>query len=134
MYNHSTMFLRRDRGRWWAIVLLAAIAFTQVSLAFSDCQLDRTALLATMRSSTSDPCDHGGLVAKNWIKFENRCFAHCTADLQTVGHAVALLRSPADAPVLALVPSKPLSLARIAFDAPQPGAPPPRILFRSFLI
>jgi hypothetical protein len=134
MYNHPAMFAGSKRRRWWAIVMLAAIAFAQVSLAFSDCQLDRTALLATMRSSTNEPCDHGGLVAKNWIKFENRCFAHCTADLQMVGDAVVLVRGPADAPVLALAPLRPLSLARIAFDAPQPGAPPPRILFRSFLI
>jgi hypothetical protein len=128
------MFAGSKRRRWWAIVVLAAIAFTHASLAFSDCQLDRTALAATMRSSASEPCEHGGLVAKDWIKFENRCFAHCTADLQTVGHAVALVRSPADAPVLALTLAEPVSVARIAFDALQPAAPPPRILFRSFLI
>ena len=116
------------------MLLLAAIGFMQASLAFSGCQLDLAALSATLRSSVSHPCDEAGIVAKAWIKFTNRCFAHCTADLQTVGDAVALVRSPADAPVLAVAPLQPLSLARSAFDTPQPGTPPPRILFRSLRI
>lgn len=127
------MLIRRDRYRWLVFVVLAAIAFTQASLAFSDCQLDRATLAATMRSSTSGPCHGIGLVAKSWIKFANRCFAHCTADLQTVGNAVALVRGPVNAPVLALVAIEPRSVGRIELYAPRPGAPP-RILFHSFLI
>lgn len=110
------------------------MAFTQASLAFSDCQLDRAALAATMASPESRACEHTGLIAKTWIKFANRCFAHCTTDLQTVSSALALVRNPADAPVLALVPLEPRLIGGLQFDTLPPGTPPPRILFRSFLI
>ena len=130
----ARMFLRRDHGRWIGLVLLAAIAFTQASVAFSDCQLDRAALAATIGLSKASPCEHGGPVAKTWIKFTNRCFAHCTTDLQTVGSPVALVRHPADAPVLALAPLAPRLFGRIQFDALPPGTPPRRILFRTLLI
>lgn len=114
--------------------MLAAIAFLQMSLAFSDCQLDRASLADTLRSSMSEPCHEEAVVAKHWVKFENRCFAHCTADLQTVGHGVALIRNPADAPVLALPPAQLRMPVRVAFEGPRPGTPPPRILFGSLLI
>jgi|SRR5688572_4641708 hypothetical protein len=132
MYNHSTMRARGKRSRWVVILVLAALGFTQASLAFSGCQFNRAALSAAMRSAASDPCYEADTMAP--IQFTNRCFAHCTADLQTVGSAVALVRSPADSPVLILVTAEPRSFARIEFDAHWPGAPPPRILFRTLLI
>jgi hypothetical protein len=130
----TRMLPRRGRSRWIVLVLLAAMAFTQASVAFADCQLDRATLAATMGLSKADPCEHESLVAKTWIKFTNRCFAHCTMDLQTVGSAVTLVRHPADAPVLAFAPLEPRLFERIQFDALPPGTPPLRILFRSLLI
>ena len=87
-----------------------------------------------LRSSMSEPCHDEAVVAKHWIKFDNRCFAHCTADLQTVGHGIALVRSPADAPVLAVPSTERRAPLRVAFEGPRPGTPPPRILFASLLI
>ena len=129
------MFLKRDSRRWLAIFVLAAIAFTQTSLAFSACQLDRKSLSRAMGSAGAVAHDCQTEVATDWTKFPNRCFAHCTADLQSVGDGVALVRSPADAPVLALVRLERLPFQRTDLEAlPPPPAPPPRILFHQLLI
>ena len=126
--------MKRDSRRWLAIFVLAAIAFTQASLAFSACQLDRKSLPRAMGSAGAVAHDCEIPIATDWTKYPNRCFAHCTADLQTVGNAVALVRNPADAPVLALVRLERLPFARTGLEASPPGAPPPRILFQQFLI
>ena len=121
--------------RWLAVFVLATIAFTQASLAFSACQLDRKSLSRAMGSAGAVAHDCEIAIATDWTKFPNRCFSHCTADLQTVGDAVALVRSPADAPVLTLARLEHLSLLHAGLEAlPPPAAPPPRILFHQFLI
>ena len=129
------MHVKRGSRRWLAIFVLAAIAFTQASLAFSTCQLDRKSLPRAMGSASAAAHACETAVAKDWTKFPNRCLAHCTADLQTVGDAVALVRSPADAPVLTLVRLERLPFQRTDLEAlPPPPAPPPRILFHQLLI
>ena len=129
------MHVNRGSRRWLAIFVLAAIAFTQASLAFSACQLDRKSLPRAMGSADAVAHECETVVATEWTKFPNRCFAHCTADLQIAGDAVALVRSPADAPVLALVRLERLPFQRTDLEAlPPPPAPPPRILFHELLI
>ena len=111
------------------------MVFAQASLAFSGCGMERQALgvLGSTAAAGGHPCDDMPQ-AMDWSKYPNRCFSHCTADLQTAGGAVALVRSPAQEPVLALPPRAPVAQRVAAFEGPPPGEPPPRILFRSFLI
>jgi hypothetical protein len=59
--------------------------------------------------------------------------AHCTSDLQLAGLSVALVRSPAAAPVL-VVEAAGRTPDAIASYEPPPGGPPRRILLHSFLI
>ena len=128
------MRMTRNCKRCLAIFVLALVAFAQASLAFSACQLDRKSLARAMDSAGAVAHECELPVATDWTKYPNRCFAHCTADLQTVGDAVALVRNPANAPVLALVRLERLPFPRTGLEASPPGAPPPRILFQQFLI
>ncbi|MEW6688020.1 MAG: hypothetical protein AB1452_02905 [Pseudomonadota bacterium] len=113
---------------------MGVLAFAQASFAFASCPVGRSALGQTMGSPVSmeSPCDTA--VAIDWTKYPNRCFGHCTADLQTVGAAVALVRSPADAPVLVVADFYASDAFRVPLQVPRLGSPPPRILFHSFLI
>jgi len=122
--------------RWIARLLLAAVAFAHASLAFSACQLERSALSQAMGSADAAAvhreCET--TMVMDWTKYPNRCFAHCTADLQTVGAAIALVRSPSGDPVLSLPRDEPRAVAHTGLAASPPGTPPARILFHSFLI
>jgi hypothetical protein len=128
------MLMKRALARRLAALVLAMIAFAQASLAFSACPLDRNSLPGAVGSASVVAHDCETAVVTEWTKFPNRCFSHCTSDLQAVGAAVALVRSPADAPVLSLAPLAALPFPRTGFDGPKLGTPPPRILFQSFLI
>src|SRR5438477_10329 len=64
----------------------------------------------------------------------NLCALHCTWDLQVAGVAVALLRSPADLPILTVALPHAVPAPRTGLHAPPLGAPPHRILLHSFLI
>lgn len=129
------MVITRNIKRRLAALLLAAVAFAQASVAFSACPLDRESLPSAMGTANATAHECETAIATDWTKFPNRCFAHCTTDLQTVGEAGALVRSPADAPVLRLALQEPMPFQRIGREAlPPPVAPPPRILFHQFLI
>lgn len=124
----------RKLKRWIALLLLAATSFAQASVAFSACQVERGQLAQTIGTPDNRPCEDGVVMAEAWTKYTNRCLAHCTADLQATGAAVALVRSPAFAPVLLLVRVASPPVADTGLDAPPLGAPPSRILLHSFLV
>ena len=128
------MHLKRCCRRWLAMLVLATIAFAQSSLAFSGCRLDRKSLPRALGSASAVAHDCESAVATDWTEFPNRCLAHCTSDLRTVGNSVALVRSPADAPALALLRLDGLPFPRTGLEESPPGTPPPRILFQQFLI
>jgi len=128
------MLLRRRFKRWLTLPVLVAIVFAQASFAFSACQTERGRLAQAIGFSDGWPCADSNVAVKAWTKYSNRCLAHCTADLQTAGDAVALVKNPAPDPVLSLALPECLSAARTGLDAPPPGAPPLRILLHSFLI
>lgn len=125
--------MKRTLKRWVALVLLAVFSFSHASLALADCPVDRASLAQMISQAAEDPCCNALSPAGYESLYGNRCIAHCTSDLRAAGLAVALVRAPADAPVLLL--------ARVADDrwraelsAPPPQAVPPRILLHSFLI
>ena len=125
--------MNRILKRWIALCLLAALGFSHVSLSLADCPIERGALAQAVASA-----DEHGCCAVSISGFEslygNRCVAHCTSDLQLAGLATALVRSPADVPVLLLETYHRRPTVSRGLEAPPPGAPPRRILLHSFLI
>lgn len=120
--------------RWAAIFVLAALAFTQASVALAACPMDRGMLAGAMTMSAGEPCGTCDAPKQAAMDNANVCVAHCTADLQQVPHLVVV--APALVPMLVFwvsqppgPPSPPKGLT-----ARPPGAPPHRVLLHSFLI
>lgn len=118
--------------RWAAIFVIAALAFTQASVAFAACSMDRGMLgpaMAILAGGSCDACEMAKPAPMN-----GKCVAHCTADLQQVSYPVVI--APALAPMPLLWVSKPPEPATPpkGLTARPPGAPPHRVLLHSFLI
>ena len=124
------IFLRRV-----AVVLIALLGFAQASVAFAACPLERGTLSHMIAPQDGEPCDDCATSVTGFDSlYANRCLAHCTADLQLTGDAVAIVRGPGDAAILH-APRADLRLAILTgLDGPPPGALPSRILLHSFLI
>jgi len=126
------MTLRRKRRV--AMLTLALLAFAQASVAFSSCSMDRGTMSPAMAADNDESgSDCETPMTETSPQNTNLCALHCTWDLQVAGVAVALLRSPADLPILTVaLPNVPAP--RTGLHAPPLGAPPHRILLHSFLI
>jgi hypothetical protein len=112
---------------------MALLAFAQASVALAACSMDRGGMAQMV--TVGDGCGDCNAEVKTYVpQYANRCVAHCTADLQLNGLALALVRGPADAPVLLVPRVEPRFLGGAGLEAPPPGAVPPRILLHSFLI
>ncbi|MGH8221904.1 MAG: hypothetical protein ACREQZ_02920 [Woeseiaceae bacterium] len=116
-----------------AIALIALLGFAQASLALADCPIERGALAQAVEAANDEGCC-GVSVSGFESLYGNRCVAHCTSDLQLAGLATALVRSPADMPVLLLERRDYGAGGGTGLQAPPPGAPPTRILLHSYLI
>ncbi|HZE60195.1 MAG TPA: hypothetical protein VE085_06530 [Burkholderiales bacterium] len=119
-----------------ALSLVALMLFAQASFVLAACQRERGSLASMMMApATADEhCgDCRGVVSHDDALYANRCFAHCTADLQAIGAPIGLVRSAADVPVL-LVQRTPTRPPDTGVGAAPPGGPPHRILLHSFLI
>ena len=125
--------MNRALKRWVTSVLLAALAFTHVSVSFAACPLERGHLGAVV-ASKAEPCGDDLSVTGFESLYANRCVAHCTSDLQLAGDAVAVVRSPGDTPVLVLPPAPIARMPRLITEYSPPGEVPIRILLHSFLI
>jgi hypothetical protein len=115
-----------------SIWLIAMLAFAQASVAIAACSMERGSLAPMLEMA--DGCDCETQVKPDAPQYANRCVAHCTADLQLSGGAAALVRSPADAPVLFVQSFDRSPVLCTGLEAPPPGTVPPRILLHSFLI
>ncbi len=88
-----------------------------------------------MAPSAEEGCaDCAAVVSHDDALYANRCFAHCTADLQGTGGPMVLVRSAADAPVLVLPRLGFHAPPKTGLDGAPPGTRPQRILLHSFLI
>ena len=114
---------------WIALLLLAGLAFSQASVALAACAMER----GGMAQMADDGCCCDLATDPAEPQLANQCVAHCTADLQLSGMAVALVHACTDAPVLWLP-----DLRAIPSHPGGPKAPlvaiPSRILLHSFLI
>lgn len=120
--------------RWIALLLLAATAFAQASVSLAACPMDRGALVQTIAAAAAPHCEMGTHVKQDVPRYANRCVAHCTADLQLAGLPTAIVRSPADTPVLVVAAEYQQRFSDTGLEVPPPGTPPPRILLHSFLL
>lgn len=91
-------------------------------------------LTVVIGAAPNEGCgDCGATVSALGALYANRCVTHCTADLQLGGLPVALVRAPAQSPVL-LVEAPALKPDRAALYAPPRRDPPRRVLLHSYLI
>jgi len=117
------------------MLTLALLTFAQASVAFSSCSMDRGTMNTAMAAGNDKSgADCEGSVTDAVPQNANLCALHCTWDLQVAGVAVALLRSPADLPILTVALPRAAPAPRTGLRAPPSGAPPHRILSHSFLI
>jgi hypothetical protein len=131
--------MNRPLIRRVALCLMALLMFSQGAVALAACSMDRggsvaMAAMADMADMAAEPCmDHeqapGGAMPHGTL-----CAAHCTADLQAFAMPVALVRAPADAPVLVVAPFERVAIDLPALQLPPPRGVPPRILLHSFLV
>lgn len=128
-----TMAVRSKRGV--AILVLTLLAFSQASVPFHACAMDRGAMNAAMASGsdkTGDGCE--AAIAGQSPQDANLCVLHCTSDLQTAGASIALIGASNDPPLLAVVRAYAAPESQTGLLTPPAGAPPHRILLHCFLI
>jgi len=124
MVRHRT---RARVARW----MLGLLVFTQAALATAGCDWLRAApALAIAESADRQPCHAAPAVNANL------CLAHClSADQSTDTPQVVVPVWVDCAPITVVaIDCRLAPVVDLQFVLPRPSAPPPRILFQSFLI
>lgn len=119
-----------------ALSVVALLLFAQASFVLSACQRERGSLAQMiMAPAMEEGCtDCTAIVAHDDALYANRCFAHCTADLQLIGDLTVFAPSAPEAPVLFVPRAHLRAPPDTGLDGAPPGAPPRRILLHSFLV
>jgi len=124
------MVRHRTRTRV-AQLMLGLLLFTQGALAMAGCDWLRAApALAIAASPSQPPCHEEPAINANL------CLAHClSADQSADTPQVAVLaRVESPAIMVAEIYRWTGRVENLRFVLPRPSAPPPRILFQSFLL
>jgi hypothetical protein len=124
------MFRHRTRTRV-AQLVLGLLLFAQAALALADCDwLGAAPALAISASSSQLPC-HEAPVGN-----ANLCLAHCLSADQSADTPQVVVPALNCAALLTIVIAEIRSYpaAVLRYRLPRPAAPPPRILFQTFLI
>lgn len=124
------MFRHRTRTRV-AQLMLGLLLFAQAALATAGCDWLRAApALAIAASSSQPPCHEEP--AGN----ANLCLAHCLSADQSADtpQFVVPARVESAAIMVAVIYRWTGRAENLRFVLPRPAAPPPRILFQSFLL
>ena len=128
------MILSRRRVRFAGMVALAAMVFVQAALALAACRFDGAESARILASGISEANAHPCHEPAESI---NLCLAHCRGDKQTLDKPQVKVPAPSIQQAALTVnvwPQLPL-IGLSGRPAPVPtAAPPPRILFQSFLI
>jgi len=124
------MVTRRTRTRV-AQLMLGLLLFTQAALATAGCDWLRAAPALAIAASSSQPSCHEAPAVN-----ANLCLAHClSADQSADTPQVVVPAWVGHAPItVAAIDHWIVRAADVQFVLPRPSAPPPRILFQSFLI
>lgn len=112
-------------------VILGALLFAQAALAIAACDWSRVAPAMALAAKAGEPSCH-----EEPARNANLCLAHCLSFDQTPD--TPQLQLPAISVTPALVVAMPdertIGVVDRRYRLPRPAAPPPRILFQSFLI
>jgi len=121
----------RGTVRKIASVILGTMLFAQAALAVAACDWLRVAPAQAIMAKAGEPSCHDE-PAKN----ANICLAHCLGNDQSsdTPQVAVPARNQASFLVIVAFESVPLPRGGRHDTLPHPGAPPPRILFQSFLI
>lgn len=114
-----------------ARLLLAALLFAQAAIAMAACDWLRVAPAQAVMAKAGEPSCH-----EEPVPNANICLAHCLgADQSTDTPQVAVPSwNQSTLRVIVAVERAPARDAILHYSLSRPGAPPPRILFQSFLI
>lgn len=114
-----------------ARLLLSVLLFAQAAIAMAGCDWLRAApALAIAQSANQAPCHEAPAINANV------CLAHCLSADQSTDTPQVVVPARVDcAPItIAAIDRRVVSVVDLQFMLPRPSAPPPRILFQSFLI
>lgn len=123
--------LARTIRRRVAHIMLGAMFFAQAALAMAACDWMRVAPAQAIMAKATEPSCH-----QEPAQSANLCLAHCLGGDQSADtpQVVVPAGSRTVVLVIAYVNSGPVREAIEHYALNRPGAPPPRILYHSFLI
>ncbi len=126
--------LRRSALKRFARVALAAMLFAQAALALAACESVRRAPAAAIALAEQQAADAN---CHEQPGNANLCLAHCLGEDQSLDRSLLKVPPLSGAPGF-VVPAPPVSphdaRAPHHFGIPPAAAPPPRVLFQTFLI
>ena len=115
-------------------MVLSLLLFGQGALAAAACDWLQRSPAQAIAGESLPPCHETALDQRN----VNLCLTDCQSQMQSLDKPSVTVHAMPAAPVLVvklIAPSARSSLiASLPFEIHPPGAPPPRILFHSFLI
>ena len=114
-----------------ARLMVGLLLFTQAALATAGCDWLRAApALAVADSADRQPCHEAPAVNANL------CLVHCLSDDQSAGTPQVVVPARVDgAPIVVVALDRRfVAVVDLQFILLRPSAPPPRILFQTFLI
>ena len=114
-----------------ANVVLGAMLFAQAALAVAACDWLRVAPAQAIMAKAGEPSCH-----EEPAQNTNLCLSHCLSNDQSADTPQVAIPTWNQASFLVIVAfeSAPLPQGSRRYTLTHPGAPPPRILFQSFLI
>ena len=115
-------------------MVLSLLLFGQGALAAAACDWLQRSPAQAVAGGESPPCHEAAPTQRN----ANLCLADCQSGMQSLDKPSVTVHAMPVAPVLVvrlIAPSATVALiAALPYAIHPPGAPPPRILFHSFLI
>ena len=124
------MVRHRTRARV-AQLMLGLLLFAQAALSLAGCDWLRAAPALAISASSSQPPCHEEPVGN-----ANLCLAHCLSADQSADTPQVAVPARVESPAImvAAIYRWTGRAENLRFVLPRPSAPPPRILFQSFLI
>ena len=121
----------RATVRQIATALLGALLFAQAALAVAACDWLRVAPAQAIMAKAGEPSCH-----EEPAQNTNLCLSHCLGNDQSAYTPQVAIPAWSQAAFLVIVAleSAPLAQGSQRYTLTRPGAPPPRILYHSFLI
>ena len=114
--------------RFSALTAIAAMLFLQAAIAFAECEMPAGGGIAAMHGGAGPDChDQAG-------DAQNLCLAHCQSQDQVLSTLQPQLLDLAAPRAVVTVSQPPRSLYVPVVAFVPLAAPPPRILFQSFLL